>query len=45
MGLDVEIHLDIMDIRKTIKEENTTSNQKVKVMIFLHYHLHQGFKI
>ena len=43
--LNVEIHLNAMGLRDTIKEENNESMQNyAKVMIFLHHHLHGGLK-
>ena len=43
--LDAEIHLDAMNLRATIKEENKASLQDhTKVLIFLHHHLHEGLK-
>ena len=44
--LDAEIHLDAMNLGETTKEGNMTSSQeKVKVMIFLRHHLHEELKI
>ncbi|KAI3443797.1 hypothetical protein Pfo_000462 [Paulownia fortunei] len=44
--LDVEIHLDAMNLGETIKEENATSLQdRSKTMIFLRHHLHEKLKI
>jgi ferritin len=37
---DDEIHLEAMNFRKTIKEENNA-----KTMIFIRHHLHEGLKI
>ena len=43
--LDAEIHLDVMNLRPMIKEENQTSLQdSTKTLIFLHRHLHEGLK-
>ena len=43
--LDAEIHLDAMDLGDTIKEENEASSQdKAKAMIFLRHHLHKRLK-
>ncbi|KAJ0017737.1 hypothetical protein Pint_10862 [Pistacia integerrima] len=43
--LDAEIHLDAMGLVDTIKERNESSNQdKVKAIIFLRHHLHEGLK-
>ena len=40
--LDVEMHLDAMNLRNTIEEGNaTTSQEKAKVMIFFRHHIHQ----
>jgi len=42
--LNVEIHLEAMNLRRTIKEENSTSLQnraKAKVMIFIRHHLQE----
>ncbi|XP_047312601.1 uncharacterized protein LOC124915896 [Impatiens glandulifera] len=44
--LDAEIHLAANGLGNTMKDENTVSNQdKVKTMIFLHHHIHEGLKI
>ncbi|XP_059639825.1 uncharacterized protein LOC132282235 [Cornus florida] len=44
--LDAEIHLDAMNLGKTIKEENNASLQdRAKIMIFLRHHLHEELKI
>jgi ferritin len=37
---DDEIHLEAMNFRETIKEENN-----VQTMIFIRHHLHEGLKI
>ena len=43
---DAKIHLYAMNLGEIIKEENTTSSQeKVKAMIFLRHHLHEGLKM
>ncbi|XP_070004993.1 uncharacterized protein [Nicotiana sylvestris] len=43
--LDAEIHLDAKGLDDTIKEENEASSQdKAKAMIFLHHHLDEGLK-
>ena len=43
--LDVEMHLNAMNLRNTIKEGNATINQeKAKIMIFLHHHIHDDLK-
>ena len=43
--LDVEIHLDVMNLEVTIKEGNQTSLQDcAKALIFLCHHLHEGLK-
>ena len=43
--LDAEIHLDAINLGATIKEGNQASLQDhVKALIFLHHHLHEGFK-
>ena len=43
--LDAEIQLDANGLGNTIKENNTTSIQeKVKAMIFLRRHFHEGLK-
>ncbi|KAI3448559.1 hypothetical protein Pfo_005224 [Paulownia fortunei] len=43
--LDAEIHLDVMNLGETIKEENAASLQdRAKVMIFLRHHLHEKLK-
>jgi hypothetical protein len=44
--LDVEIHLEAMNLGETIKEENNVFLQdRIKAMIFIHYHLYKGLKI
>ena len=44
--LDSKIYLDAMGFRDTIKNENEASSQnKTKTMIFLHHHLHRKLKI
>ncbi|XP_076939715.1 uncharacterized protein LOC143608596 [Bidens hawaiensis] len=43
--LDAKIHLNANNLGDTIKEGNTTSTQdKVKVMIFLRHHIHADLK-
>ena len=43
--LDVEIHLDVINLGTTIKEGNQASLQdRVKALIFLRHHLHEGLK-
>nr|KYP33884.1 hypothetical protein KK1_045219 [Cajanus cajan] len=43
--LDVEIQLDAIGRKDSIKEGNVVSNQdKAKVIIFLRYHIHKGLK-
>ena len=43
--IDVEIHLDAMNLGATIKEGNQASLQDcAKTLIFLHHHLHEGLK-
>ncbi|XP_021735734.1 uncharacterized protein LOC110702338 [Chenopodium quinoa] len=42
--LDAEIHLDAKGLGNTIKENNTTSQDKAKAMIFFRHHLHEGLK-
>ena len=43
--LDVKMHLDTMNLKITIKEENTTTSQeKAKVIIFLRHHIHKDLK-
>ena len=44
--LNVEIHLDAMNLGNTIKEGNTTSHQnRAKALIFLRHHIDKGLKI
>ncbi|KAI5562501.1 hypothetical protein BDE02_15G057400, partial [Populus trichocarpa] len=46
--LGTEIHLEVMNHIKTIKEENNTSLQdrtKAKAMIFIRHHLQEGLKV
>ena len=43
--LDVELHLDAMNLGATIKQGNQTSLQdRAKTLIFLHHHLHKGLR-
>ena len=43
--LDVEIHLNVMNLKVTIKEGNQAFLQdRIKTLIFLHHHLHEGLK-
>ena len=43
--LDVEIHLDGMNLGNTIKERNTASQQdRAKALIFLRHHIDEGLK-
>ena len=43
--LDVDIHLDAMNLEATIKEGNQASLQdQAKVFIFLRHHLHEDLK-
>lgn len=43
--LDAEIHLKVMKLGHTIKEENEASKQyKAKAIIFICHHLHDGLK-
>ena len=43
--LDVELHLDAMNLGATIKERNQASLQdRPKTLIFLRHHLHEGLK-
>ena len=42
---NVEIHLEVMNLGETIKEENNTSLQDhAKALIFIRHHLHEGLK-
>jgi hypothetical protein len=44
--LDVEIHLEAMNLGNTIKVDNEASQQdRAKAMIFLRHHLHEELKI
>jgi hypothetical protein len=44
--LDIKIHLDVMGLGDTIKDDNKASSQnKVKIMIFLCRHLYEEFMI
>ncbi|KAF3655194.1 Beta-galactosidase [Capsicum annuum] len=43
--LDAEIHLDAMDLGDVIKNENTSSQNRAKTMIFLRNHLDEVLKI
>ena len=43
--LDVEIHLDVMNLGNTIEEENDASlEDRVRALIFLRHHIDEGFK-
>ena len=43
--LDVEIHLNAMNLRNTIMEGNSAFLQdRAKAMIFLRHHLHESLK-
>ena len=43
--LDVEIHIDAMNLGVAIKEENQASlHDRTKVLIFLQHHLHEDLK-
>ncbi|KAL6225817.1 hypothetical protein ACLB2K_004666 [Fragaria x ananassa] len=43
--LDAQIHLQASNLRNTIKEGNTVSQQdRAKAMIFLCHHIHEGLK-
>ena len=43
--LNVEIHLDAMNLRNTIKEANDASLQDhAKALIFLRHHIDEGLK-
>ncbi|WJZ81788.1 hypothetical protein VitviT2T_001608 [Vitis vinifera] len=43
--LDVELHLDAMNLGATIKQRNQASLQdRAKALIFLRHHLHEGLK-
>ena len=43
--LDIELNLDAMNLRATIKEGNQASLQDhAKALIFLRHHLHEGLK-
>jgi hypothetical protein len=44
--LDVEIHLEAMNLRETIKEENNAFlHDHTKAMIFIRHHFYKGLKI
>ncbi|KAK4732493.1 hypothetical protein R3W88_025481 [Solanum pinnatisectum] len=44
--LDAEIHLDVMGLVDTIKDNNQASSQdRAKAMIFLRHHLDEGLKM
>ncbi|KAK4354742.1 hypothetical protein RND71_026936 [Anisodus tanguticus] len=44
--LDAEIHLDVMGLGDTIKENNEASNQEnAKPMIFIRHHLDEALNI
>ena len=44
--LDVELHLDEMNLEATIKQGNQASLQdRAKALIFLRHHLHEGLKM
>ncbi|KAM1929505.1 hypothetical protein ACFX13_031051 [Malus domestica] len=43
--LDTKIHLEVGNLRDTIREENNSSSQdRGKAMIFIHCHLDEGLK-
>ena len=43
--LDAEIHFNAMNLRNTIKEGNTASQQdRTKDLIFFHHHINEGLK-
>lgn len=43
--LDAKIHLDVMNLKDTIKERNKTSLQDhTNTILFLHHHYHEGLK-
>ncbi|XP_068312471.1 uncharacterized protein [Pyrus communis] len=43
--LNTKIHLEAKNLRDTIREENISSSQdRAKVMIFIHHHLDEGLK-
>ncbi|KAM2574744.1 hypothetical protein TB2_006658 [Malus domestica] len=43
--VDTKIHLDAGNLRETINEENNASSQdQAKAMIFIHRHLDEGLK-
>ena len=43
--LDVEIHLDAMNLENTIKEENDASLQdRTRALIFIRHHIDEGLK-
>ncbi|XP_070665235.1 uncharacterized protein [Malus domestica] len=43
--LDTKIHLEAANLGDTIREENISSSQnRAKAMIFIHYHLDEGLK-
>ena len=43
--VDTKIHLEAINLRETIREENSTSSQdRAKVMIFIRRHLDEGLK-
>jgi hypothetical protein len=43
--LDVEIHLEAMNLGKTIRDGNVESQQdRAKAMIFIRHHLHEELK-
>jgi hypothetical protein len=43
--LDAEIHLEAMNLGKTIRDGNTESQQdRAKPMIFIRHHLHEELK-
>ena len=45
VALDVEIHLDAMNLGAMIKEGNQASLQdRVKALVFLCYHFHESLK-
>jgi len=45
MILDDEIYLEAINLGKTIEEENKTSQDRTKTMIFFRHHLYKELKV
>ena len=41
--LDVETHLNANGLGDAIKEKNASSQDKIKALVFIRRHIHEGF--